>query len=153
MRTTGAGRGDRGAAAVEFALVVVPLLYLVFGVIEYGYMLSVRQAISQAAAEGARAAAVGGPEVEPRQAARDAITDALSNYDLTCDDDGTLREGRDGPEVGDCTVGEQATCASGTVDAECVAIRLAYDYEPLVGLGYGYLLPDQLTYTTSVQVD
>lgn len=29
-------RGQRGAAAVEFALVMLPLLYLVFGIIQYG---------------------------------------------------------------------------------------------------------------------
>ena len=51
-------RGDRGAAAVEFALISPMLLLLVFGIVTYGYMLSFRQAIGQGAAEGARAAAV-----------------------------------------------------------------------------------------------
>jgi Flp pilus assembly protein TadG len=51
-------RAEGGAAAVEFALVAPLLLLLVFGVISYGYMLSFRQALSQGAAEGARAAAV-----------------------------------------------------------------------------------------------
>ncbi|WP_134767392.1 TadE/TadG family type IV pilus assembly protein [Nocardioides sp. 1609] len=148
MRTTGPGRGDRGAAAVEFALVVVPLLYLVFGVIEYGYMLSVRQAISQAAAEGARAAAV--TTGDPQTAARAAVTDALSGYSLVCEAGGHLTS--DSQIVGECTVGDPAECVSGTAEAECVRLTLAYDYEPLVGFGFGFLLPDRLVYTTDVQV-
>ena len=49
---------ERGAAAVEFALVVPLLLLLIFGIISYGMMLSFRQGLTQAASEGARAAAV-----------------------------------------------------------------------------------------------
>ena len=51
-------RGSRGAAAVEFALLVPIVLLLLFGIISYGYMLSFRQAMSQGASEGARAGAV-----------------------------------------------------------------------------------------------
>ena len=44
------GRKDeRGAVLVEFALIVPVLLALVFGIISYGYMLSYRQGLSQAA--------------------------------------------------------------------------------------------------------
>ena len=46
-------RGERGAVAVEFALVLPLVLVLLFGIIGYGFMLSFRQGISQAAAEGA----------------------------------------------------------------------------------------------------
>lgn len=53
-----ASREERGAAAVEFALILPILVVLVFGIIAFGYMLSFRQALSQAAAEGGRAAAV-----------------------------------------------------------------------------------------------
>ncbi len=55
MVTWRPARRERGAAAVEFALVVPLLLTLVFGIISYGYLLSFRQSLSQAAAEGARA--------------------------------------------------------------------------------------------------
>src|SRR4029079_19073677 len=53
------GRGERGAVLVEFAISSVLLLLLLFGIIEYGYVLSFKQGLTQAAAEGARAAAVG----------------------------------------------------------------------------------------------
>ncbi len=51
--------GDAGAAAVEFALVSILLLLLLFGVISFGIALFRQQAASHAAREGARLASVG----------------------------------------------------------------------------------------------
>ena len=51
--------GDDGAAAVEFALVSVLLLTLVFAIIQYGYFFFQSTAAEHAAREGAREAAVG----------------------------------------------------------------------------------------------
>jgi Flp pilus assembly protein TadG len=49
-------RGDRGAAAVEFALVTPVLLVMLFGIIDYGIWfadsISARQAVRNAAREG-----------------------------------------------------------------------------------------------------
>lgn len=52
-------RGDDGAAAVEFALVSVLLLTLIFAIIQYGYFFFQSTAAESAAREGAREAAVG----------------------------------------------------------------------------------------------
>ncbi len=52
-------RGDRGAAAVEFALVSVLLLTLLFGIIQYSYFFFQSQGASATAREAARLAAVG----------------------------------------------------------------------------------------------
>jgi Flp pilus assembly protein TadG len=52
-------RGQRGAAAVEFALVLLPLLYLVFGLIQYGWYFYAMQAGSSAVGNAARQVAVG----------------------------------------------------------------------------------------------
>jgi Flp pilus assembly protein TadG len=51
---------DRGVAAVEFALVSLPLLYLLYGAIAFGFMLNAQETASQIAREGARAAAICG---------------------------------------------------------------------------------------------
>lgn len=45
---------DRGAAAVEFALVLPVLLLLVLGSIDWGYFFYVQQVVTNAAREGAR---------------------------------------------------------------------------------------------------
>ena len=55
----GARPGDDGAAAVEFALVLVMLLTLVFGIIQYGYYFFQSQAASSTVREASRLAAVG----------------------------------------------------------------------------------------------
>jgi Flp pilus assembly protein TadG len=45
---------QKGAALVEFALILIPLLLLVFGIIEFGLILYNKQVITNASREGAR---------------------------------------------------------------------------------------------------
>ncbi|WP_051366588.1 TadE family protein [Hamadaea tsunoensis] len=49
---------DRGASAVEFALVAPVMLLLVFGIIDFGRLFNAQITLTEAAREGARAAAV-----------------------------------------------------------------------------------------------
>jgi Flp pilus assembly protein TadG len=51
-------RDDRGAAAVEFALVMPILILLLFGIIEFARVWNVKQVLTDAAREGARIAVV-----------------------------------------------------------------------------------------------
>jgi Flp pilus assembly protein TadG len=52
-------RRDDGAAAVEMALVLPLLLFVVFGIIDFGRMLNAQITLTEAAREGARAVALG----------------------------------------------------------------------------------------------
>jgi Flp pilus assembly protein TadG len=56
-------RRDRGAVAVEFALLFPILLMLVFGMIDFGRALNAQITITQASRTGARLAAVGSANV------------------------------------------------------------------------------------------
>lgn len=56
-----APRSERGAAAVEFALVMPILLLLIFGLIQYGLYFWALQGGADAARHGARLSAVGNP--------------------------------------------------------------------------------------------
>jgi Flp pilus assembly pilin Flp len=56
-----ASEDQRGAAVVEFALIASLLFVLLFGIVEFGFILSIKSSVTQAAAEGARAAAVTAP--------------------------------------------------------------------------------------------
>ncbi len=147
---------ERGAAAVEFALVAPLILFLLFAVIGYGYMLSFRQAISQAAAEGARAAAVAPAaltDAEVKTRAITAINDALGSYDVTCTSAGLLMRGTS--TAGTCVVSAPQTCTTSTVGAKCVKVTLDYTYSDdslLPSPGLGILLPDHLNYSTEAQV-
>jgi Flp pilus assembly protein TadG len=53
----------RAAAAVELAIVTPILLTMLFGIIEYGWVFTVRQALVTASREGARTAALPGSTV------------------------------------------------------------------------------------------
>ncbi len=72
MSARKAGRmNDRGAAAVEMALVLPMLLLLIFGIIDFGRMLNAQITLTEAAREGARASVLG---ADPTAAARAAST-------------------------------------------------------------------------------
>jgi len=55
------GHLDRGAAAVEMALVMPLLILMVMGIIDFGRIFNGEIQLSQAAREGARIAALGAP--------------------------------------------------------------------------------------------
>jgi Flp pilus assembly protein TadG len=57
-------RNDGGAAAVEFALVLIPLLLIIFGMVDFGYAYYTKITVSNAAHEGARASALGDSSTE-----------------------------------------------------------------------------------------
>lgn len=63
-------QGDRGAAAVEFALVLPVLLLVIFGIIDFGRMLYAKITLAEAAREGARAAALVGQSAGQSQVAK-----------------------------------------------------------------------------------
>ena len=86
---------------MEFALVVPFLLILAFGIISYGFMLTFRQTLSQAATEGARAAAVSLTDTGRTASAEGAVTDAMSTNGVTCSG-GKLKKGV--TDVGTCVI-------------------------------------------------
>jgi Flp pilus assembly protein TadG len=127
------------------------LLLLVFGIISYGYMLSFRQAVSQAAAEGARAAAVAQRDADQQPDALAAMNQALDSYGVTCA--GTTLS-RDGDTVGACSVAV-ATCQGEAATVQCVTVTIDYNYadNPLLPVpGVGLVLPDRLRYSAVARV-
>jgi Flp pilus assembly protein TadG len=67
-------RGERGAAAVEFALVIPLLILLVLGIAEFGRAFQVQGTLSAAAREGVRVMALRNDQVAARTAVRNAAT-------------------------------------------------------------------------------
>lgn len=87
---------SRGAAAVEFALVLPLLMTLVLGMIEFGFLLFLNSAAAGAAREGARAAAISAQVA-------DAVTVAESSYKDTTSRTGSATVSPAGPA---CIPGE-----------------------------------------------
>ncbi|HEY3531056.1 MAG TPA: TadE/TadG family type IV pilus assembly protein [Nocardioides sp.] len=82
------GRDEGGAAAVEFALVMIPFFVLIFGLIEYGWYFYVGQNTSGAASTVARKLEVGdcwgsGQALAYAQAQSAQVTGVTKNPDVT----------------------------------------------------------------------
>jgi Flp pilus assembly protein TadG len=146
---------SRGAVSVEFVLVLPFFLFLIFLLISMSTMFSFRQALSQAADEGARAAAVQPLGTSDSVRASDAI--AAINGTLDAQADVTCVSGtllRSGVTAGTCSVSAPTTCDG---DKKCVTVRLSYAYRDHQITGSlpfvpSVLFPASLTYESSVRV-
>jgi Flp pilus assembly protein TadG len=63
---------ERGAAAVEFAILLPLLLMLVLGTIEFGRAYNAQVTLTNAARDGARVMAISGSQTATRSAAKNA---------------------------------------------------------------------------------
>src|SRR5215469_16309154 len=76
---------DRGAAVVEFALLLPLLLLLLFGIIDFGRALNAQVTLTQAAREGARLDALNQPNVVSRaQTAAIGLSGVTATQVTTC---------------------------------------------------------------------
>jgi Flp pilus assembly protein TadG len=107
----GGSSADRGATAVEFALLLPLLLLIVLGIIDFGRMLNAQVTLTQAAREGARLVALGQPNVPGRtQAAATGLS-----------------------PVG---VAIQSACPTGAGPGSSGAVQTSYSFAFTPGLGY-----------------
>jgi Flp pilus assembly protein TadG len=107
-------RSEKGASAVEFALVLPILLFVVFAIIDFGWLFYVDIQVTNAARDGAR----WGAAREAGSVATDGEDRAeyvLSQYGLT----GTAT----------------STCSL----ADGLEITLSHDFQPLVGAAIPFL--------------
>ncbi len=74
--------GERGAAVVDFVLVLLILLPLVLGILQLALVLHVRNTLASAAAEGARHAAVAGSSGPAGQAKVQELVDGALSQDF-----------------------------------------------------------------------
>lgn len=82
-------KGERGAAAVEFALVVPVLFLLVFGMIDFGWAINRYTVLNNATREGVRLASLGATSSEITASVTDALTGtgidpATVDVDISC---------------------------------------------------------------------
>lgn len=71
-------RGEDGAVIVEFAVVFMLFIMLVWGLITYGVIFAVQQSLTHASAEAARAASGISDQTAAEQRAWDVLNDQLS---------------------------------------------------------------------------
>jgi Flp pilus assembly protein TadG len=80
-----AARRDRrrGANAIEFALLFPVFVFLLSGLVDYGWLFMVQSVSTHAAHEGVRAGAVTMKADDPISAAKAAVQDRLDNSGVT----------------------------------------------------------------------
>ena len=121
MRRGPGARDERGAAAVEFALVSMLLITLLLGIIEFAYAFFVQGTIAGSAREGARVYAI----TSDFSAAQGAAVDAGSAVHVTT-------------TMVILTKGCPPTPTVGT--SESATVRIEYPYAGLTGLFPGFPL-------------
>src|SRR5437763_16297726 len=103
-------RGENGVELLEFALVIPIFVFVLYGLIAFGIMLSAKQSITHAAAEGARAAVGAAPGTEAQVAkarVHQALADSLGgNYDDSM------------------TTATVATCQNSS--QQCITVKIVY---------------------------
>jgi Flp pilus assembly protein TadG len=107
-------RGERGASAVEFALIVPLLILLVLGIAEFGHAFQVQGTLSAAAREGVRAMALRNDPVDARAVVRNAAS--------------SLDPGVTDAQITIKIVGSNATTCP-TTGAGSTAVRLTISYQ------------------------
>lgn len=133
-------RACRGAAAVEFALVFLVFFMLFYAIVAYGLVFTLRQNMTLAAAEGARAAVQDAPD----EATRLARAQTRANNILSW------------LPAGGITVNAAAAACAANPATSCVTVVVNYDYAghpivpalPLLGIS----IPANLSATATVQL-
>ncbi|CAG36262.1 TadE/TadG family type IV pilus assembly protein [Desulfotalea psychrophila] len=123
-------RSDQGVSAIEFALVLPLLLILVFGIIEFSFLLFDKAVITNASREGARAGIVYSTDGEnPIQVSDDTIRAVVRDY--VNDDGGSsslISLGSAGPQTlqdGDIAITRADPDGDGVED---LTVRVTYTY-------------------------
>jgi Flp pilus assembly protein TadG len=126
MRRPGTCSDERGAAAVEFAIVLPVLLAILCGTIDWGFYFYTREVVVNASREGARVGTLQfASGVNPATEAANAARSYLS---------GSLEAGRVSAAV--ITTNENATGIACPAQSSCV--RITY---PIGGSVTGFLKP------------
>lgn len=122
------GQHQKGAAAVEFALILPVLVLMLFGIVEFSLLLFNKQVITNASREGARAGIVAGgsPRVsdEPGHV---TISNVVNNY---CTNS-LITFGTDsGPQT--------TVISSGSSFGDNLTVTVTYQYDFLVLSNFGF---------------
>ena len=135
---------ERGAEMIEFAIVVVLLITLLYGIISYGLILAAQSTITQAAADAA--------PIRHRDVDTDVATaEAQAGTDVGWMDKGTC--GDSGTTI-TCDATPEA-CPS-NANAQCLKVTVAYNYSssPLFPElpGLGVITPSTISSTNVLQI-
>ena len=146
LRRSGRTRDQRGAVAVEFALIVPLLLLLVFGVIEFSFMMNRDLIVGNTSRDAARVASLGGTYTDVCTAARNGLSQSgiPAPAANTCAGSGNQAQVVICVKTNDttpCTVNMNATAYDAAAESgKAVFVRVTYTYNwitPVIGSLFG----------------
>lgn len=149
-------RDERGAEMVEFALVVVLLIALLYGIISYGLILAAQSTITQAAADGARAGIVTSSTVPCTSGTNPPPCAVSTGEGQAADDVGWMGKGTCGTASTTITcVATEAACPS-NANNQCLTVTVRYNYNssPLFPElpGMGVITPSTISSSNTLQI-
>jgi hypothetical protein len=132
-------RDQKGVSSVEFALVMVPLFLILYGLITFGMMFALKQSMENAASEAARAAiGASDPEATASATVADRLDWLGSNYN-----------------AGDSPLPSEAPCVY-DITKQCITVTVTYPYKtkPLLPLAplMDLFVPSSMTSKATVQL-
>lgn len=135
-------REERGVAAVEFAIVSLVFIMLLFGMISFGFVFALQHNMTHAASEGARAAlkAPQGDEIATAEDRADAALSFKTASDHAIVDAQIL-------------TGNECEPANPTIRCLKVTITLDYDAHPVIPSLFGVGTPDTMTASATVELE
>jgi Flp pilus assembly protein TadG len=118
---------QKGAAAVEFAIIILLLMIITFGIIEFGLIIYDKQMITNASREGARAGIVAGTTRLPKTGTP-SITSVVNDYCSTY----LISLGSNSSPTTDATVSGSTTTIADAKFGDKLTVTVSYDYSFLV---------------------
>ena len=144
---------NKGVAAVEFALILIPLILLLFGTIEVGLLVYNKQIITGASREGARAGIVASldreaqPEGEHITTSRNVATTYCSDKLITFGDSVD-------PLKVEATYDDDNDNEDGIINfGDDLTVTVSYDYGFLVLGNLGFVPEVNLVSTTVMKLE
>jgi Flp pilus assembly protein TadG len=148
-------RSERGAALLEFVLVIPIFLFVLYGLIAFGMAISLKQSITHAASQGARSA-IGAPVTSACTAPTNGDTPQQCAWKLAASNQVQSALHWMGSNEAYVTVTPSVAACAGDSSNQCITVVLDYDYQnhPLIpsAPGLGIINPTRLTSTAIVQV-
>lgn len=141
-------RGERGASAVEFALILPIFLLLLFGIIDFGYMINRGSMINNAARDAAREASLNGTKAQVETVAKDGTAQVGGAPNVVVKV--TCRK----PPVAPATVG--ATCGAYDTDKASggtASVTIEYTHKMLTPVGMFFPGGFNLTRTAEMRIE
>lgn len=130
---------DRGAAAVEFALVVPILITLCFGIIDFGYLINRVSLVNNAARDAARVGSLNGTQAEIVAAANGALS-GISGATVTV----TCRK----PDGSNCGSYDADSVAGGTT-----IVTISYEHDMITPVASVFTSQVDVSETAEMRIE